>query len=117
MRAFVAATPFLMLAIMLWVAWRVLEVFRSVLIPARIRHIQSAADGTAVLLLETREPEGRAGEARLELPHAGQLAPGQRVTLWRGERLMLARFGYPTLVAATLGGIVVFWVALYLPFM
>lgn len=115
-QAFLSATPFLMLLILLWMAWRVLEVFRPLMVPARIRHLQPSADGTLVhLLLETREPDGRTGEARLDLPEARRLAPGQRVTLWRGGRPALAWCSHATLILATLTGIVALWLALYLP--
>lgn len=79
MRAFLAVTPFLLLLVLLWTAWRVLEVFRGVLVPARIARIEPARDGTgALLLFHTQEPGSRNGDARLEVSDARDLAPGGR---------------------------------------
>jgi len=117
MQAFLAAVPFLMLLVMLWTAWRVLGVFHTIMVPARIRHLQPSADGAAVhLVLETRETDGSKGEARLDLPSARGLKAGQRVTLWRGSHLALAWFSHATLTLLVIGGIAVVWLAMYLPF-
>lgn len=95
-----------------------LGVFRTVPVPARIARIEPARDGTGALLpLRRREPDGREGEARLEVPDGRGLAPGRRVMLQRGERPALARCSHATPAAAVLGGVAVLWVALYLPFL
>ena len=105
-----AAMPFLLRAGMPWFGWRVLLILRDMLVPARIREVRRFGDGGAtVLLLDTQEPDGGTGRAMVEAPASARFAPGQRVTLWRGQGLSLARCGHATLSAAVMAGVAVVW--------
>jgi hypothetical protein len=111
---FVYVSPFLLLMAMLWTAWRVLAVFRAVMVPARVREVVPSGDGSlAHLLLDTRERDGTQGEAWVAVPAHPPRRPGQAVTLWRGARLSVSHWNDATLSFCVMGGVAVVWALLY----
>jgi hypothetical protein len=99
---------------MLWTAWRVLAVFRAVMVPAQVHEVVLSGDcSLAHLLPDTRERDGTRGEAWVAVPADPPHRPGQAVTLWRRERLALSRWNHATLSFCVMGGAAVVWALLH----
>ena len=106
MRAFLAATPFLLLAVLLWVAWQVLEVLRRAMIPARIRHMQSSTDGAVkVRVMRPGSSPSTITATPVRAPSARRTSVGRasRHSTWRPARSMRTRIGLSTFGGAASG--------------